>query len=99
MPVDSEYRSTITPEELAELAKIPGNESVARALRRSETAVRPSPVRPQRVCVRVKPVEGVPMLAGVTVALFVDTHDREMAESVAEAALHKMGLKGEVIDG
>lgn len=91
--------SSVTPEELAELARIPGNEGVRApaAAVRARTAVRPSPVRPMRVCVRLSPVAGVPMLAGETLAVFVDTHDPEMAESVAEAVLAARGLSGEVI--
>ena len=88
----------MTPEELAELARIPGNESVRVPSRsRFETAARPSPVTPMRVCFRVAPPEGVPMLAGVTVAVFVDTHDAEMADAVAEAAMQGLGLSGEAV--
>ena len=89
----------VTPEELAELARIPGNGGVlatARA-RQAQTAARPSPVRPQRICVRLAPVPGIPMLAGETLAIFVDTHDRQMAESVADAVLHARGLTGEMV--
>ena len=37
------------------------------------------------------------MVTRETLAIFVDTHDPEMAESVAEAALHARGLAGEVV--
>lgn len=90
-------RGVVTPEELAELARIPGNESVRVPRPPAETAARPSPVRPMRVCFRLRPVPGVPMLAGETLAVFVDTHDPEMAEEVARAALHAHGLDGEVV--
>ena len=89
-------RGSVTPEELEELRRIPGNEGV-RAPARRPTAARPSPVRPIRVCYRLAPLEGVPMLARVTVAFFADTHDPEMAEGVAEAAMHRLGLTGEVV--
>ena len=98
-PVSSGLGS-VTPEELEELRRIPGNEGVrVPASRRPETAARPSPVRPIRVCYRLAPdsVEGVPMLARVTVAVFADTHDPEMADAVAEAAMHRLGLRGEVV--
>lgn len=90
-------RGSMTLEELAEWRRVPGNEGVRAPVPRGETAVRPAPVRPVRVCVRLAPVDGVPMLARATVAFFVDTHDREMAESVAEAAMHRLGLTGEVV--
>lgn len=86
-------RSTITADELEEWRRVPGNEGV----RAHSRVAASSPVRPVRVCVRLAPVEGVPMLARVTVAFFVNTHDPEMAESVAEAAMHRLGLTGEVI--
>ena len=89
-------RSTITADELEEWRCVPGNEGV-RAPRRADTAARPATVTPVRVCVRLAPVPGIPMLAGETLAVFVDTHDREMAESVAEAVLHARGLTGEVV--
>ena len=96
-PVSSGLGS-VTPEELEELRRIPGNEGV-RPPRRPETAARPSPVRPIRVCYRLAPesVAGVPMLARVTVAVFADTHDPEMADAVAEAAMQRLGLRGEVV--
>lgn len=87
MADDLMRRSSVTPEELAELAKIPGNESV----------IVPRSARPARVCVRLSGVPEIPMLAGETLAVFVRTHDREMAEEVARAALHAHGLDGEVI--
>lgn len=89
--------SSVTPEELEELRRIPGNESVRVPARSAPTAARPSPVRPIRVLVRLDPVPGVPMVTRETLAIFVDTHDPEMAESVAEAALHARGLAGEVV--
>ena len=92
MADDLMRRSSVTPEELAELAKIPGNESVI--VPRSE---RPARVDSVRVCVRLSGVPEIPMLAGETLAVFVRTHDREMAEEVARAALHAHGLDGEVI--
>lgn len=101
----TEYRnpracSRVTPEELEELRRIPGNEGVrvpspAAPL---DTAARPSPVRPVRVCYRLSHVDGVPMLAGATLAVFVDTHDPEMADGVAEALMHRLGLTGEVVE-
>lgn len=97
-PVSSGLGS-VTPEELEELRRIPGNEGVRVPARRPETAARPSPVRPIRVCYRLAPdsVGGVPMLARVTVAVFADTHDPEMADAVAEAAMRRLGLRGEVV--
>ena len=97
-PVSSGLGS-VTPEELEELRRIPGNEGVRASARRPETAARPSPVRPIRVCYRLAPesVAGVPMLARVTVAVFADTHDPEMADAVAEAAMQRLGLRGEVV--
>ena len=90
---------SVTPEELEELSRIPGNEGVRApsAPRAPERAMRPSPVRPVRVLVRLAPVAGVPMVARETLAVFVDTHDPEMAESVAEAVLHARGLVGKVV--
>lgn len=95
-PVSSGLGS-VTPEELEELRRIPGNEGVRAPSRAARTAVRPAPVRPIRVCVRLEPVPGVPMLAGETLAVFVDTHDPEMAAGVAEAVLHARGMTGEVV--
>lgn len=87
---------SVTPEELDELRRVPGNESV-RVPRPVRSAAAPSPVTPMRVLVRLDPVPGVPMVERETLAIFVDTHDPEMAESVAEAALHARGLAGEVV--
>ena len=90
---------SMTPEELEEWRRVPGNEGVrAPAPRRAaDTAARPCPVRPMRVLVRLDPVPGVPLVTRETLAIFVDTHDPEMAESVAEAALHARGIAGEVV--
>lgn len=96
-PRDPRACSSVTPEELAELARIPGNEGVRVPSPPAATAAGPSPARPMRVLVRLDPVPGVPMVARETLAIFVDTHDPEMAESVAEAALHARGLAGEVV--
>lgn len=97
-PVSSGLGS-VTPEELEELRRIPGNEGVRAPSRprRTDAAMRPSPVTPMRVCVRLAPAEGIPMLAGATLAVFVDTRDPEMADGVAEALVHRLGLTGEVI--
>lgn len=84
---------SMTPEELEEWRRVPGNEGV----RSPDTAARPCPVRPMRVLVRLDPVPGVPLVTRETLAIFVDTHDPEMAESVAEAALHARGIAGEVV--
>ena len=92
MADDLMRKSTVTPEELAELAKIPGNEKVT-----IPRSARPSRVDNVRVCVRLSAVPEIPMLAGETLAVFVRTHDRDMAEEVARAALHAHGLEGEVI--
>lgn len=94
--------SRVTPEELEELRRIPGNESVRVPSRpapagKADPAMRPSPVRPVRVCYRLAPVAGIPMLAGATLAVFVDTRDPEMADGVAEALMHRLGLTGEVV--
>lgn len=94
---DPRARSSVTPEELAELARIPGNEGVRVPRPTAATSAGPSPVKPMRVLVRLDPVPGVPMVARETLAIWVDTHDPEMAESVAEAALHARGLAGEVV--
>lgn len=94
---DPRSRSSVTPEELAELARIPGNEGVRVPCPPAKAVAGPSPVRPMRVLVRLDPVPGVPMVTRETLAIFVDTHDPEMAESVAEAALHARGLAGEVV--
>lgn len=96
-PIDPRACSSVTPDELAELARIPGNEGVRVPRPAIPTAAGPSPVRPMRVLVRLDPVPGVPMVTRETLAIFVDTHDPEMAESVAEAALHARGLAGEVV--
>lgn len=90
---------SVTPEELEELSRIPGNEGVRAPSRprRADAAMRPSPVTPMRVCVRLAPAEGIPMLAGATLAVFVDTRDPEMADAVVEALMHRLGLTGEVI--
>lgn len=96
-PPDPRACSSVTPEELEELRRIPGNESVRAPRPPARTAASPSPVSPMRVLVRLDPVPGVPMVARETLAVFVDTHDPEMAESVAEAALHARGLAGEVV--
>ena len=97
-PVSSGLGS-VTPEELEELSRIPGNEGVRAPSRPrpADPAMRPSPVTPVRVLVRLAPVPGVPMVARETLAVFVDTRDPEMAESVAEAVLHARGLAGEVV--
>lgn len=96
-PRDPRACSSVTPEELAELARIPGNESVRVPRPPAKTVAGPSSVRPKRVLVRLDPVPGVPMVTRETLAIFVDTHDPEMAKSVAEAALHARGLVGEVV--
>ena len=90
--MDLMRKSTVTPEELAELAKIPGNEKVT-----IPRSARPAMVDSIRGCVRLSGIPEIPMLAGETLAVFVRTHDREMAEEVARAALHAHGLTGEVI--
>lgn len=92
-PRDPRACSSVTPEELAELARIPGNESVRVPAR--PTAPRPPALT--RVLVRLAPLPGLPMVARETLAIFVDTRDPEMAESVAEAALRARGLAGEVV--
>ena len=92
MADDLMRKSTVTPEELAELAKIPGNEKVT-----IPRSARPARVDNMRVCVRLSGAPEIPMLAGETLAVFVRTHDRDMAEAVARAALHARGLEGEVI--
>ena len=91
---------SVTPEELEELSRIPGNEGVrVRGTDGApERAMRLSSVSPMRVLVRLAPVPGVPMVARETLAIWVDTRDPEMAESVAEAALHARGLVGEVVE-
>lgn len=88
---------SMTPEELEEWRRVPGNEGVHAPRRAPDTAARPCPVRPMRVLVRLDPVPGVPLVTRETLAIFVDTHDPEMAESVAEAALHARGIAGEVV--
>ena len=91
---------SMTPEELEEWRRVPGNEGVRAPSRprAADPAMRPSPVSPMRVLVRLAPVPGVPMVARETLAVFVDTRDHEMAESVAEAVLHARGLSGEVVE-
>lgn len=88
--------SSVTPEELAELAKIPGNESVRVPSGHGRSA-RTGGARPRRVLVRLDQVDGVPMVSRETLAVFVDTHDQGMAERVAEAVLAARGLSGEVV--
>lgn len=84
--------SSVTPDELAELRKIPGNEGVRLP---EEPKPRDGSQR-TRVCVRLRTCD-VPLVEGETLAVFVRTHDREMAEQVADAVLHARGLEGQVI--
>lgn len=80
--------SSVTPEELAELAKIPGNEGVR--------PPQPKGAGLRRVLVRIEPPE-VPMAERVTLAVFVRTHDPQMADEVARAVIHKLGVRGEFV--
>lgn len=85
----------VTLEQLAEYGDVPGNERVVRQVL-DQARPRQGDSGRTRVCVRLVPSD-VPLVDGETLAIFVRTHDRGMAESVAEAVLHERGLRGAVI--